>query len=89
MLHMIRQNATTSPAVLIRMLDVLTMVAACEGDPGRRASLDRHADLVLTDAERAVPNAADRADIVRRHANYQLVRRQGVAAIVRNRDREE
>jgi len=89
MLHMIRQNATTSPAVLIRMLDVLTMVAACEGDPGRRASLDRHADLVLADAERAVPNAADRADIVRRHANYQLVRRQGVAAIVRNRDREE
>ena len=85
MFHMIRQNAATSPAVLIRMLDVLAMVAACERDPGRRASLDRHADLVLEDATRAVPNASDRADIAQRHANYHLVRRNGAAAIVRNR----
>ncbi len=61
--HMIRQNASGKPSVLIRMLHVLTSVASCEHDPVRVRSLQRHAALILTDAEREVPNASDLADV--------------------------
>ena len=43
---MIRQNASTSPAVLIRILDVLTAVVSAERDLGRMMCLKEHADLV-------------------------------------------
>lgn len=36
-------------------------------DPDRRAVLRRHADLVWTDAQRVIGNAADLADVGRRH----------------------
>lgn len=68
MFHMIRQNAAGSAAVLIRMLDVLTAVAGCERDVSRRATLGRHADLVMEDAARTVGNASDRRDLRDRHA---------------------
>ena len=68
--HMIRQNAAGSPAVLIRMLEVLTAVASCEGDPTRVASLRRHADLVLGDAERDVATPADLEDVRSRHRRF-------------------
>ena len=35
MFHLIRQNAADSPAVLIRMQEVLSAVAGCERDPAR------------------------------------------------------
>ncbi len=70
MFHMIRQNAQASVAVLDRMLEVLAAVATAERDPARLAGLRRHAGLVLADAERAVPNGQDLADLRRRHAAF-------------------
>ena len=71
MFHMIRQNAAGNPAVLIRMLEVLTAVAGCEPRPDRLAVLERHAELVLSDAVRSVGSAADLADVRRRHAAFE------------------
>jgi uncharacterized membrane protein len=70
MFHAIRQNAASRPAVLIRLIEVLTAVASCERDSGRRTSLKRHADLVLADAERSIPNSADTRDLRERHAAF-------------------
>jgi uncharacterized membrane protein len=47
MFHMIRQNASGSPAVLIRLLETLARVMAVERRADRRAELLRHADLTL------------------------------------------
>lgn len=68
MFHMIRQNATGSTAVMIRLLDVLTAVIACEMDSERREAVMRHADRVWTDAQNHIRNEADLADIGRRLA---------------------
>ena len=70
MFHMIRQYAASSPAVLIRMLQVLTAVASCEPDAGRRRELRRHAELVWVDAQREVASPADLADIGKRRASF-------------------
>ncbi|MDQ6647266.1 MAG: DUF2254 domain-containing protein, partial [Pseudomonadota bacterium] len=43
MFHMIRQNATTSTAVLARLLEVLTSVVSIERDENRTKVLQRHA----------------------------------------------
>jgi uncharacterized membrane protein len=68
MFHMLRQNAVGKPAVLIRMLEILTAVAYCEGDDARKAGLKRHSDLVLSDAERSIHNTFDLDDLRQRHA---------------------
>jgi uncharacterized membrane protein len=68
MFHMIRQNAAGKPPVLIHIIEVLSAVASCEGDGGRKADLKRHSDLVLADAERTIPNSSDLDDLRRRHA---------------------
>ena len=70
MFHMIRQFGASTPAVLIRMLQVLTAVASCEPDASRRRELRRHAELVWVDAQREVANAADLADIGKRRASF-------------------
>ncbi|MFA5898258.1 MAG: DUF2254 domain-containing protein [Hyphomicrobium sp.] len=70
MFHMIRQNARGKPAVLIRLLDVLTRVLSCERDPERMETLQRHADLVIGDAERDIRTPADLADIQRRYERF-------------------
>lgn len=70
MFHMIRQNGSASPAVLIRLIEVLTVVASCETSAARREVLKRHADLVLRDAERSIASPADLADVGRRHARF-------------------
>ncbi len=77
MFHMLRQNAAGSAAVLIHQLDVLTAVAGCERDASRLAELQRHADLVLGDAERDVSTPADLADVRRAHRRFAAVRRHG------------
>ncbi len=77
MLHMIRQNADGSPAVLIRMLEVLITVIGRERDPARMAALQRHADLVLGDGERDMATPADFADLRVRHARFVAMRRDG------------
>ena len=71
MFHMIRQNARGSAAVLIRMLEVITVVASCEREPDRVRALQRHADLVMGDAERDVASPADRQDVRERHAAFE------------------
>ena len=70
MFHMIRQNASGSTAVLIRMIEVLTAVLGCEHDPARVRALQRHADLMLDDAGRSVANPSDLADVRARHAAF-------------------
>ena len=71
MFHMIRQNASGSPAVMIRALDVLSSVIACESNDARREVLLHHADLVWADAQRSIDNAADLAAVGRRYAALQ------------------
>jgi uncharacterized membrane protein len=68
MFHLIRQNAAGSVAVLMREIEVLTAVALCERDVVRQRELRRHADLVLTDAERDISNPGDLQDLRQRHA---------------------
>jgi uncharacterized membrane protein len=80
MFHMIRQNAAGSPAVLIRMLEVLTSVAGYERNPDRQAALQRHADLVLGDAERDIGTPSDLAELRERHSRFALVRAHGPLA---------
>ena len=77
MFHMIRQNAAGTVAVLIRQIEVLTAAVACERTPARQAELQRHADLVLSDAERDISTAADLEDIRKRHARFDRVRLHG------------
>ena len=79
MFHMIRQNAAGSVPVLARMIEVLTSVASCERDPARGESLQRHADLVLEDAERNVKGSADLRDIRQRHRAFRSTRSRGPA----------
>ncbi len=77
MFHLIRQNATSSTAVLIRLLEVLTAVVSCEHDPDRVKQLQRHADLVLGDAERHIDNPSDLDDIRERYRGFHAMREHG------------
>ena len=70
MFHMIRQNAAGSTAVLARMLEILTVVVSCEAAPVRRLALQRHARLIVSDAERDVKTPDDLADVRRRYATF-------------------
>ena len=70
-------------SVLMRMLEVLTAVACCEHDRSRLATLRRHADLVLADAVRTVPNQTDLAEIRIRSRRFEAVRlHDGVAGML-------
>ncbi|WP_428490087.1 DUF2254 domain-containing protein [Rhodopila sp.] len=86
MFHMIRQNATGSTAVLLRILEVLTAVTGCEQAPARVATLRRHADLVLADAEREVGNQGDLADLRQRHAAFEASRQRRHLAPIADSD---
>jgi len=77
MFHMIRQNAAGKPAVLIRMIEVMTQVASCERDPARIASLRRHADLLMRDAEREVGAPSDLNDIRERKRAFDTMIAEG------------
>ena len=77
MFHMIRQNAAGSAAVLIRLMEVLTSVVSCERDPARVQTLQRHADLVLGDAERDVATPSDLQDIRSRHQRFHTMHMEG------------
>lgn len=77
MFHMIRQNASTSPVVLIRMLDVLTAVVSAERDHRRMMWLKEHADLVVGDARRNITTPADLQDIDLHHAAFLTMLKDG------------
>ena len=81
MFHMIRQNAAGTPAVLMRVLEVLASVAGRERDPARLESLQRHADAVLGDAERDISTPRDLADLRERYRRFLLVRENGPLAL--------
>lgn len=66
MFHMIRQNAGGSSAVLIRMIEILAAVAAIEPDRDRLATLRRHVQLVVEDAERTIKTRDDLMDLLAR-----------------------
>ncbi len=80
MFHMIRQSAHGQPAVLVRMLEVLTAAASCEQDAARARALQRHADLVMADAERIAMASADLLDVRARHSRFHVAGRHGIAA---------
>jgi uncharacterized membrane protein len=84
MFHMLRQNAAGNTAVLTHQLDILIAVAGCERDPGRLAELQRHADLVLGDAERDVSTPADLSDVRARHSRFAAVCRHGPLGMFRD-----
>jgi uncharacterized membrane protein len=67
MFHLIRQNAKGSATVLIRSLEVLSAVAEVERDGTRRHALQRHADLILGDAERSIHTPEDLRDVQHCH----------------------
>ena len=74
MFPMIRQNAASSVAMLIRMLDVLTAVVSCEPRPDRHATLARHAKLVADDARRSIGNSSDLQDLLASLRRFEAVR---------------
>lgn len=82
MFYMVRQNAQGMPAVLIRLLEVLTAVAACEPDAARRQVLHGHARRVCADARRTVRNPLDLQDVLRRYRLLQALLDHGVLAMV-------
>jgi uncharacterized membrane protein len=67
MFHPLRQCASGSAMVLIRLVEVLGAVAACEQDAARLASLRRHGDLVMAEAIRSIRSPEDLADVRARH----------------------
>jgi uncharacterized membrane protein len=68
-------------------LEVLTAVASSEHAPSRVATLRRHADLVLADAERTVPNRSDLNEVRIRYLRFETMRLHGaVTAIDVTRD---
>lgn len=73
MFHTIRQNASGSGFVLIRMLDVLTKVAEVERMRDRIAALRRHAELVARTGQDSLTDQAASADLRDRWANFQAV----------------
>ncbi|WP_277751903.1 DUF2254 family protein [Dankookia rubra] len=68
MFHMVRKNASGSPAVLIRLLETLERVMTVEARPERRAELVRHADLALSAGRIVVEDPADVAILKARRA---------------------
>lgn len=68
MFHTIRQNATGSAYVLIRILEVLSRVAEVERLTTRLADLRRHGDLVMADAKTGLAGSSGFDDLAQRHA---------------------
>ena len=66
MFHMIRQNASGSPAVLIRLMETLGRVMSAETQPERLSVLRRHAYLTLTVGRTGITNSAGLADLEKR-----------------------
>ena len=63
MFQQLRQYGRGSPAVMIRLLEVLRTVSSCMDSRTRRAELRRHAALVHEDTLRVIENSEDRRDI--------------------------
>ncbi len=77
MFHMIRQNGSTSTAVLIRILGILTAAVNVERNECRRKTLRRHADLVLSGARRDIGTPEDLAAVEGYHAAFNVMLEHG------------
>lgn len=69
----IRQHGTGNAAVLIRMVETMTTIAACTDDRNHQQELSRHIKLVERNARRSLPEAADLADLEERMARFEAV----------------
>ncbi len=63
----VRQAARGMPAVIIRLLDALTVVAAQTTSADQRRTLLRQGDMVLQSAQESVADANDLADVQARY----------------------
>ncbi|MDX6805679.1 DUF2254 domain-containing protein [Terrihabitans rhizophilus] len=70
MFDIIRQNASGSAFVLIRLLEVLTMVCEVEDEPARRQCIREHAELALEEGLRSLQDRDARADLEERWAMF-------------------
>jgi uncharacterized membrane protein len=70
MFDIIRQNASGSAFVLIRLLEVLTMVCEVEDEPVRRQCIREHAELALKEGLRSLQDRDARADLEERWAMF-------------------
>jgi uncharacterized membrane protein len=68
MFHMIRQNASGSPAVLIHLVETLGRVMAVETRTDRQVELLRHAELALSAGSIGIKDSADVAALDARRA---------------------
>jgi uncharacterized membrane protein len=64
----IRQASRGMPAVMIRQLDALSKVMSYTSSAEQREVLVEQANMILRASEESVAEAADRADVRRRHA---------------------
>lgn len=78
MFDMIRQSAASSPSVLIRLVEVLTLAAEQERDRSRLKVLSRHVDTTL-EAAAALHHPADRRDLETRRRRFQATAQGGLA----------
>lgn len=62
-LEQIRQNAEGNMAVLVRLLQVLELIARRTRQDGRRAAIIQHVRWIVDSADRGVPAAHDRATV--------------------------
>lgn len=61
--HQIRQASAGKPALLIRLLGSLASIATQAQDRSMLEALQRHADMVVREGRRSVPEQHDRSDI--------------------------
>jgi uncharacterized membrane protein len=61
--HQIRQASAGKPALLIRLLESLTSIAAQVQERSMLEALQRHADMVMREGWRTVPEQHDRSDV--------------------------
>lgn len=61
--HQIRQASVGKPALLIRLLESIASIVEQAKDSALLEALQRHADMVLREGQRSVPEERDRSDI--------------------------
>lgn len=65
--HQIRRASVGKPALLIRLLESIASIVEQAKDSTLREVLQRHADMVLREAQRSVPEERDRSGIEQQH----------------------
>ncbi len=73
MFHLIRQSSGGNTALLIKLVEILAVVAVCEPEPERLEVLAAHAARMAADAQRTVGNAADAADIQSKLRHFEQI----------------